>query len=96
MRRLSLALLAAVSTIALTQFASAADLPVKAPVYKAPVMAPLYNWTGFYVGLNAGYNWGSQDNSLVTTSGVTLLSNNDHLNGFIGGGQIGYNWQVNQ
>jgi outer membrane immunogenic protein len=96
MRRLSLALLAAVSTIALTQFASAADLPVKAPVYKAPMMAPLYNWTGFYIGLNAGYSWGRQDNSLVTTTGVTLLSNSDHLNGFIGGGQIGYNWQVNQ
>jgi outer membrane immunogenic protein len=96
MRHFSLALLAAVSTIALTQFASAADLPVKAPVYKAPVMAPMYNWTGFYIGLNAGYSWGRQDNSLVTTTGVTLLSNSDHLNGFIGGGQIGYNWQVNQ
>jgi outer membrane immunogenic protein len=96
MRHFSLALLAAVSTIALTQFASAADLPVKAPVYKAPVMAPMYNWTGFYIGLNAGYSWGRQDNLLVTTTGVTLLSNSDHLNGFIGGGQIGYNWQVNQ
>ena len=59
-------------------------------------MAPMYNWTGFYVGLNAGYSWGHQDNSLVTTTGVTLLSNSDHLNGFIGGGQIGYNWQANQ
>lgn len=97
MRRLSLALLAAVSTIALTQFASAADLPVKAPVYKAPMMAPLYNWTGFYIGLNAGYSWGRQDNDLVdAATGVTILSNSDNLNGFIGGGQIGYNWQVNQ
>lgn len=96
MRHFSLTLLAAVSTIAVTQVASAADLPVKAPVYKAPVMAPMYNWTGFYVGLNAGYSWGHQDNSLVTTTGVTLLSNSDHLNGFIGGGQIGYNWQANQ
>jgi outer membrane immunogenic protein len=58
MRRLSLALLAAVSTIALTQFASAADLPVRAPVYKAPVMVPVYDWTGFYVGGNVGYSWG--------------------------------------
>src|SRR5450759_2527561 len=97
MRRLSLALLAAVSTIALTQFASAADLPVKAPVYKAPMMAPLYNWTGFYIGLNAGYSWGRQDNDLVdAATGVTIFSNADNLNGFIGGGQIGYNWQVNQ
>jgi outer membrane immunogenic protein len=93
MRRLGLALLA---SVALVGTAAAADLPVKAPVYKAPAMAPLYNWTGFYVGLNAGYSWGRQDNSDVNALGVTVLSNSDHLNGFIGGGQIGYNWQVNQ
>jgi outer membrane immunogenic protein len=94
MRRLGLVLLA---FVALVGTAAAADLPVKAPVYKAPVMAPLYNWTGFYIGLNAGYSWGRQDNDLVVAAtGVTLLSNSDNLNGFIGGGQIGYNWQVNQ
>jgi outer membrane immunogenic protein len=95
MRHFSLALLAAVSTIALTQFASAADLPVKGPVYKAPVVAPIYNWTGFYLGLNAGGSWGRQDNTLVTVpGGTTVFSNSDQLNGFIGGGQIGYNWQT--
>jgi len=60
-------------------------------------MVPMYNWTGFYIGLNAGYSWGRQENDLVVTAtGATLFSNSDHLNGFIGGGQIGYNWQVNQ
>jgi outer membrane immunogenic protein len=94
MRRIGFAL---VASIALVGAAAAADLPVKAPVYKAPVMAPAYNWTGFYVGLNAGYSWGHQDNDLVfAPTGVTLFSNSDHLNGFIGGGQLGYNWQVNQ
>jgi len=94
MRRIGLALLA---SIALIGSAAAADLPVKAPVYKAPVIAPPYNWTGFYIGLNAGGSWGHQDNDLVTVpGGVTLLSNSDNLDGFIGGGQIGYNWQVNQ
>jgi outer membrane immunogenic protein len=38
--------------------AKAADLPVKAPVYKAPLSTAVYNWTGFYVGANAGYSWG--------------------------------------
>jgi outer membrane immunogenic protein len=91
MRRYGFALLA---SFALAGSAIAADMPVKAPVYKAPVVAPPYNWTGFYVGLNAGGSWGHQDNSLVTVpGGVTLLSNTDNLNGFIGGGQIGYNWQ---
>jgi outer membrane immunogenic protein len=97
MRRFQCALLAAVATIGFASVASAADMPTKAPMYtKAPVMAPLYNWTGFYIGLNAGYSWGRQDNSAVSAAGVTVLSNSDHLNGFIGGGQIGYNWQVNQ
>jgi outer membrane immunogenic protein len=91
MRRLGLALLA---SIALVGSAAAADMPVKAPVYKAPVIAPLYNWTGFYVGLNAGGSWGHQTNDLITVpGGVTVFSNSDHLNGFIGGGQLGYNWQ---
>jgi outer membrane immunogenic protein len=89
MRRLGLALLA--STM-LVGAAAAADMPVKAPVYKAPVVAPPYNWTGFYVGGNIGYSWGKQDLSLV--GGFPLGSPN--INGVIGGGQIGYNWQMNQ
>lgn len=39
--------------------ANAADLAVKAPPV-APAAA-LYNWTGFYVGVNGGYGWGRQD-----------------------------------
>jgi outer membrane immunogenic protein len=88
---------AVIAAFGFVSSANAADMPVKAPVYKAPMMAPLYNWTGFYIGLNAGYSWGRQDNDLVATAtGTTIFSNSDHLNGFIGGGQIGYNWQVNQ
>ena len=48
-----------VSAIALTQIASAADLPRKAPAY-APA-PPVYNWTGFYIGANIGGGWGSRD-----------------------------------
>ena len=91
MRRLGLAFIAFVTLIGA---AAAADMPVKAPIYKAPVVVPPYSWTGFYVGLNAGGSWGKQDNSLVTVpGGVTLFSNSNSLDGFIGGGQVGYNWQ---
>ena len=34
--------------------AIASDLPAKAPVYKAPIAAPPYNWSGFYAGANFG------------------------------------------
>jgi outer membrane immunogenic protein len=57
MRRLQCALLATVAVVGFTSIASAADLPVKAPVYKAPVEAAVHNWAGFYVGANAGYAW---------------------------------------
>jgi outer membrane immunogenic protein len=59
MRRLSIALIAAASTIALTQMASAADLPRKAPVYVPP--PPVADWSGVYVGLEGGYGWGHQN-----------------------------------
>ncbi len=88
MRRTAFVLLA---SCALMGSAAAADLPVKAPVYKAPVVTPPYNWTGFYVGGNIGYSWGRQDNSVGGTSLGTV-----NVDGIIGGGQVGYNWQINQ
>ena len=73
--------------------AVAADLPANM-VTKAPP-APLgLNWTGFYGGVNVGGSWGHQRTSLDSaTTGARLLSNSSHLDGAIGGGQIGYNWQ---
>ena len=50
---LSLLSIATVSFIALTQMASAADLPRKAPVYTPPP-PPVFSWTGFYVGGDIG------------------------------------------
>jgi len=88
-------LLSTVALVALGASASAADL---APRYtKAPSMVdPAYNWTGFYVGLHAGA--GSTDGDLTTqvTDGFFFadqLTNTFRKTGFIGGGQIGYNYQ---
>ena len=66
--------------------AQAADLQ-KAPVYTKAPPAPVevFNWTGFYVGVNVGYSAGS--------GRVNGLAGSSDLNGIIGGGQIGYNWQ---
>jgi outer membrane immunogenic protein len=52
----------------------AADLPV-APVYQpAPAAARVYNWTGFYLGVNGGYGWGSQDPFNVFTNRFDAFS----------------------
>jgi len=105
MRRLSATLIAAVSAAAFTQIASAADLPRKAPAYTPPPPPQVYNWTGFYIGGNAGGHWGT-DKITTTTNPVALgaavaaeLDSRSpvslHPDGFIGGIQLGYNWQVN-
>jgi outer membrane immunogenic protein len=82
----------------LTTSAFAADLPVKTYT-KAPVyVAPVYNWTGFYLGGNIGYSWGkSSDTSTLTNpSGMVVFTSagQSNLDGGVGGGQIGYNWQM--
>jgi outer membrane immunogenic protein len=74
--------------------AMAADMPIKAPPV-APVTAPTYNWAGFYVGGNVGYSWGNQSTAPVAVPGGTV-SSTASINGVIGGGQIGYNWQLNK
>jgi len=71
--------------------ASAADLAAR-PVYKAPPPAPVYSWTGVYWGVNIGYSWGQAKND-VDVVGVPFSDSQD-VNGVIGGGQIGINWQV--
>lgn len=92
MRRLSLALLASISAVALTQIASAADMPVKAPIYKTPVAAPVYNWSGFYVGGNFGGSFGHASTDW-TISGAPFGSTSQKMDGVLGGLQAGYNLQ---
>jgi outer membrane immunogenic protein len=80
--------------------AMAADMPVKAPVYQAPVV-PVWSWTGSYIGINAGYSVGRDP----TTPGETydLFGFARPINtssfdlapaGALIGGQLGYNWQT--
>jgi outer membrane immunogenic protein len=72
--------------------ASAADLPVstytKAP---PPMVAPVYDWSGFYIGVNGG--WGqNRDHRGDVTTGVDFGSHD--ANGGTAGGQFGYRWQT--
>ncbi len=73
-------LLATVALVALGMApAVAADLAARTYT-KAPALAPIYNWTGFYIGAMGGY--GSEDTSDFA------------LKGGFGGGTVGYNWQT--
>ena len=69
--------------------AMAADMQVKGPV---PAPPSVFNWSGFYVGLNGGYSL-RRSSSDFTITGVPDSSASQNMNGWLGGGQIGYNWQ---
>ena len=72
--------------------ALAADLG-PAPVEPMAPM-PVYSWTGFYVGAHAGYGWGDSDFDLVFPTNTTLnTSVGFDPDGFVGGLQLGYNYQ---
>ncbi len=94
----------AASTIAGSAFA--ADLPSRKapPVVYAP--APIFTWSGLYVGLNAGYTWSAKNDvavlgtdplfgfAAVQVSGQLPWQVSLKNDGFIGGGQVGFNWQT--
>jgi outer membrane immunogenic protein len=69
--------------------ASAADMAVRPALAPPP---PVYTWTGLYWGANIGYSWGESKYD-ATFGGVGTLSTSDDIDGVIGGGQTGYNYQ---
>jgi outer membrane immunogenic protein len=96
-------LLASAALAALSTAATAADLPRKSV---APVIAvPAFTWTGFYVGVNAGYAWGDFKRTSIADRGFWIPANIASIEtigtrtikaaGFTGGVQIGYNYQIN-
>jgi outer membrane immunogenic protein len=99
----------ALSTVALGALlgpAMAADL---APIYKAPP-APVCFWCGWYAGVNVGAHWAQDTTVQTTgvavgaaptfgpeaavAAGLATTGLGAKQSGFIGGGQVGYNWQA--
>jgi len=96
MRRILVAL-ALVSSFAASG-ALAADIPNARPTFKAPALPPLvgYDWSGFYLGGQIGYGWGNS--SGTQNAGGTFFPVVPYTidpRGVLGGGHIGYNYQIN-
>ena len=109
MSRLLTLVAAASLSFAVAQTASAADLllPSKEPMVIPP---PVYAWTGFYIGGNVGAGFGTTKSTLnvgppntiinaLTGGGAPPITFNlpiasQSTNGFLGGGQVGYNSQT--
>ncbi len=108
---LSSIFIAAGLSVAGGEFALAADLAAGPPQLYAPPLPAVYSWTGFYVGGNVGYGWGDASTDFAANGNVSSTpgvfgvafpsnfgfadSNTAQVNGVIGGGQFGFNYQLN-
>jgi outer membrane immunogenic protein len=87
-------ILVALSAMAIsTAAASAADLPARTYSPPPPPPLPIFTWTGFYIGANIGGAW---SNNRWTDTLLVTNFNNTNSGVFIGGGQIGGNYQIGQ
>ena len=88
--------LAAAAAVAMSSSVYAADLGAK-PVYKAPPVAVMYNWSGFYIGGHVGGGWEQADSTLVVQPVVAFPPGTvfgTRSSGVLAGGQLGVNWQT--
>ena len=85
---------AGVIALGLAGPASAADLPARTYTKAPPVyVAPMYDWSGFYIGANGG--WGqARRNPHVDLLGVDVDLGSHTATGAVAGGQFGYRWQT--
>ena len=83
-----------VAIAAFTGSAFAADLPSRhsTQVFAPPPPIPLFTWTGFYVGVQAGYEFG-RDNAALAVPALGSAPYGYSPNGVVGGGHAGYNYQ---
>jgi outer membrane immunogenic protein len=79
--------------------ALAADLPARVYTKAPAVVAPIYNWGGFYIGLNGGGGSAHKCWDINSVIGVAVPSTREGCHDATGGmvgGQIGYRWQAAQ
>jgi outer membrane immunogenic protein len=84
-------LIAASAALLVSTSAYAADVVID----QAPLPVAAYDWSGAYIGVNAGGGFGKFKHP-VTDNGTSVASINVTAGGFLGGVQAGYNWQSGQ
>jgi outer membrane immunogenic protein len=89
MKKLILLATAAAAILGMSSAGQAADLPVRAPA--VPMLPPPFSWTGFYLGGNIGGAWAHR-NVTDNLFGLNFSQTSDGV--FIGGGQVGFNYQM--
>jgi outer membrane immunogenic protein len=78
--------------------AVAADLPARTYSKAPAIVAPFYDWSGFYIGINGGGGWGHSCWDVINDGIAPVVpaapDGCHNPNGATFGGQIGYRWQV--
>src|SRR5262249_12240775 len=95
MRKLLHTMLGLSALLATSMAANAADVRTRPAPYAPPppvYAPPPFSWTGFYLGGNIGGAWAHRD--VTDTFFLGDFGNGNNNGVFIGGGQVGYNWQV--
>jgi outer membrane immunogenic protein len=80
-------------TLGLAVPAAAADLPARPYTKAPPMMAAVYDWSGFYVGANGGWGTSSKCWDFELTPTIIFSDGCHDATGGIAGGQVGYRWQ---
>src|ERR1700752_77720 len=95
---------AALAALCLSRPAFAADLPARVTQGPPALVSLVYDWSGFYLDVNAAYTFAEDEDITTTGQAAGNIANvaggarparvRLDRDGFIGGGQMGYNWQV--
>ncbi|MEH2514066.1 outer membrane immunogenic protein [Nitrobacteraceae bacterium AZCC 1564] len=87
-------------TAALVALCSVSAVAADLGATKAPIVDPAYDWSGFYIGANAGYGWARNEHQDLGGNSSYWNDKSDVMNqtvdprGAVYGGQFGYNWQA--
>src|SRR5438105_7281512 len=97
MRRFAVIGVELLSIVGFMGSATAADLPARTYIKAPVIVAPVYDWSGFYIGLNGGGASSHECWNLTSDNGVALANTPregcHNATGGLVGGQIGYRWQ---